>query len=113
MKSIVIVLMATLSLNACSEPVIKLIGKWSMESSIDQLFGHKSGDSPADIVEFTATERIHKGDHEQIELVDQGSDVVVYRTILGTKLGQTYKFIDKNTAVLDEPFDKQTFHKVN
>ena len=50
---------------------------------------------------------------EQIELVDQGSDVVVYRTMLGTKFGQTYKFIDKNTVVLDEPFDKQTFHKVN
>lgn len=105
--------MVALSITACSRPGSKLIGKWTVESSIDQFFGHKSGDGPADIVEFTQTETIHKGNHEQVEFADQGNDVVVYRTIFGTKIGQTYRFIDKNTVVLENPLDKQTLHKLN
>lgn len=113
MKNIVIILTIALSLIACTRPGSKLIGKWTVESSLSKYFGQKSGDGPAEIVEFTSTEEIGHGKRLQVELADQGNDVVVYQTIFGTKFGETYKFIDKNTFVLNSPFDKKVFHRVN
>lgn len=110
MRSIICTTLILL-LTACSQPGSKLVGKWSIDSESDKFWGGaKNRTKP--IVEFTATEVIRKGFHEPIEMVDQGSDVIVYKTIFGMKSGTTYKFINKDTAEVALIGDKQTLRRI-
>lgn len=109
-----LMLVMLLSLVGCGNSGSKLIGKWTSESSFAKYMG---GDkelkiTPSNIIEFTATEKIHHGNHEPIEMVDEGNDVIVYKIIMGQKVGETYKFIDNNTVVKKNLFDTITYHRI-
>ncbi len=107
-------LMILLSLAACDRPGSKLIGKWTSESSFAKYLGSNNDkkSTQKDIIEFTATEKIYSGLRKSIELVDDGNNVIVYTTMMGQRVGETYKFIDKNTVVKENPFDTITYHRV-
>ena len=111
MRSIICAVVILL-LTACSPPGNKLVGKWSIESHSDKFWGRTKNNTKP-IVEFTTTEMIRNGFHDQIEMADQGNDVVVYRTFLGIKSGITYKFINNDKAEVAMLGDKQTLHRIH
>ena len=111
MRSIICAAVVLL-LTACSPPGSKLVGKWSVESDSAKFWG-TSKNTTKPIIEFTTAEIIRGGFHEPIEMVDQGNDVVVYKTIFGIKSGATYKFINNDTAEVAMIGDKQTLHRIH
>jgi hypothetical protein len=115
MKSFLLFTIMLFSLAACDRPGSKLIGKWTTESSFAKYMGAKSDKSPTkhNVIEFTATERIRNGSREAIELVDDGDNVIVYTTVFGQRVGQTYKFIDNNTVIAEIPLDTITYHRLD
>ena len=108
----IIFAVAILLLTACSPPGSKLVGKWSMDSDASKFWG-TTKNSTKPIIEFTTTEMIRNGSHDPIEMVNEGNDVVVYRTFFGIKSGTTYKFINNDTAEVAMLGDKQTLHRIH
>ena len=110
-----LMLMMILSIVACDKPGSKLIGKWTSDSSFAKYLGSNNDKKPTqqNIIEFTATEKIYSGLRKSIELVDDGDNVIVYTTTMGQRVGQTYKFIDKNTVVNQNPFETITYHRLS
>jgi hypothetical protein len=111
MRSIICAVVILL-LTACSPPGSKLVGKWSVDSKVANYFGAKKNRARSTI-EFTTNEMIRNGSHDPIDMVDQGNDVVVYKTIFGIKSGTTYKFINNDTAEVTMIGDKLTLHRIN
>ena len=107
----ILCVMLLLTLAACNKPGSKLVGKWSVDYASDNFFGTGINKTKP-LIEFTTDEIIKNGRHEPIEMVNQGGDVIVYQTILGMRVGTTYKFINNDTVEAGS-FDKQTLHRMN